>query len=479
MHTECYKSAHRPPRQRLTAERPDLTEDDVGGIMAGQRLSGSAQDLRGDPGKALFGATIGFFIGFGAVSLFGPTAHSFMQVMHLSPGQVGLLVAIPMLTGSLLRIPFGAWVDTTGGKLPFLILLTLSVIGIGGLYWMLVTLYPDHLDQAHYPLLLLFGALGGCGIATFSVGIGQVSYWYPKNRQGWALGAYAGFGNTSPGLVALILPMIIGFLGLWGAYLVSLAIVIGGIALYLVLGHNAWYFQLRHRGLTAAPAREQAGRCGQELFPQASALHTLMESARTWRTWPLVVLYFTTFGGFLALTAWLPTYWQSYFHSSAWTAVILTASFSLLSSLIRVPGGSWADTLGGEKVAAASLLTLLVGAFIMTFSASFTGSVIGEMLVAAGMGVNNAAVFRMVPHYVPDAVGGAAGWVGGLGALGGFAVPPLLGHFVEWMGPVGYARGFVIYVGLAVLSLLLTGVLALALRRERGPAPKAHIARHA
>ena len=140
--------------------------------------------LRGSPNHALFGATIGFFIGFGAVSLFGPTAHSFVQVMHLTPEQVGFLVAIPMLTGSLLRIPFGAWVDTTGGKLPFLILLILSVIGIGGLYYMLLTLYPDHLDQSHYPLLLFFGALGGCGIATFSVGIGQVSYWFPKNNPG-------------------------------------------------------------------------------------------------------------------------------------------------------------------------------------------------------------------------------------------------------------------------------------------------------
>lgn len=434
--------------------------------MTSRATSGASETLRGSPDKALFGATIGFFIGFGAVSLFGPTAHNFVQVMHLAPGQVGLLVAIPMLTGSLLRIPFGAWVDTTGGKTPFLILLMLSVVGIGGLYWMLLTLYPSHLDEAHYPWLLLFGALGGCGIATFSVGIGQVSYWFPKKRQGWALGAYAGLGNTSPGLVALILPLIIGYAGLWGAYLVSLVIVVGGIGLYLVLGHNAWYFQLRHQGLVPSDAREQAHQHGQELFPQASAIHTLAAAAKQWRTWPLVILYFTTFGGFLALTAWLPTYWQDFFKTSHWTAVILTASFSLLSSIIRVPGGSWADKFGGEPIAIASLATLLLGAIIMTFSGSFATSVIGEMLVAAGMGVNNAAVFRMVPHYVPHAVGGAAGWVGGLGALGGFAVPPLLGKFVEWLGAVGYARGFAVYIGLAIFSLLLTGVLRFALVAE-------------
>ncbi|MCB5944383.1 nitrate/nitrite transporter [Acidocella sp. KAb 2-4] len=425
--------------------------------------------LRGSPSQALNGATIGFFIGFGAVSLFGPTAHSFVKVMSLSPEQVGFLVAIPMLTGSLLRIPFGAWVDTTGGKLPFLILLILSVLGIGGLYYMLLTLYPDHLDQSHYPWLLLFGALGGCGIATFSVGIGQVSYWFPKQQQGWALAAYAGFGNTSPGLVALAMPLMITFIGLWGAYLVSLAIVVVGIGLYLRLGHNAPYFQLSHSGIPRAERCARAERAGQELFPQASALHTLMEAAAEWRTWLLVVLYFTTFGGFLALTAWFPTYWQSFFQTSHWVAVILTATFSLLSSLIRVPGGRWADRFGGELVAVISLTILLAGALLMTFSGGFLMSVIGELLVGAGMGVNNAAVFRMVPNYVPHAVGGAAGLVGGLGALGGFAVPPLLGYFVGMMGAGGYARGFVVYIGLAVLSLILTGILRLALRRPGLP----------
>ena len=423
--------------------------------------------ITGSPNKALFGATIGFFIGFGAVSLFGPTAQSFIEVMKLTPGQVGVLVAIPMLTGSLLRIPFGAWVDNNGGKLPFLLLLLLSVVGIAGLYWLLLTRYPDHLGQAQYPWLLLFGALGGCGIATFSVGIGQVSYWFPKERQGWALGTYAGLGNTSPGLVAIILPLIIAFWGLWAAYLVSIAIVVIGIALYIGLGHNAGYFQFRKAGLSRDNARTAAAAEGEEFFPNDNAFRTLVEAARQWRTWPLVLLYFTTFGGFLALTAWLATYWQTYFHTTHWAAIGLTAGFSLLSSLIRVPGGGWSDRLGGERVAIASLAVLLVGAVLMTFSSTFVISVVGEICVAIGMGVNNAAVFCMVPKYVPKAVGGASGWVGGLGALGGFAVPPLLGLFVEWYGPAGYAWGFSVYIILALLSLALTGLLLAALKRDR------------
>lgn len=433
-------------------------------------MSSAPAPLKGNPTKSLIGATVGFFIGFGAVSLFGPTAHGFIKAMQLTPEQVGLLVAIPMLTGSLFRIPFGAWVDRNGGKLPFLILLSASIIGIAGLYWMLLTLYPNHLTQSHYPWLLFFGALGGCGIATFSVGIGQVSYWYPKDHQGRALAIFAGLGNTSPGLVALILPLIILAGGLWMGYLVSLAIVIAGFALYLAIGFNAPYFQLRRRAVPPSEAKKIAVQQGQELFPAASVFKTLKDAATSWRTWPLVILYFTTFGGFLALTAWLPNFWQTFYSTSHLGAVGLTAGFSLFSSLIRVPGGSWSDRYGGEIVAAVSLAVLLVGAAIMSLSETFWLTVAGEILVGAGMGVNNAAVFKLVPHYVPDAVGGAAGWVGGLGALGGFAVPPLLGHFVEWMGPVGYARGFVVYVGLALLSLAFTALLRYALRRQQAAA---------
>ncbi len=424
-----------------------------------QTTSSSFNALKGTPHRSLIGATVGFFIGFGAVSLFGPTALTFVKLMHLDPGQVGLLVAMPMLTGSLLRIPFGAWVDRNGGKLPFLILLIASVIGIAGLYWMLLTLYPDQLTQADYPWLLFFGALGGCGIATFSVGIGQVSYWFPQAQQGKALAFYAGFGNTSPGLVAIILPLIIAVGGLWAGYLVSLVIVLSGIALYAVLGFNAPYFQQLHRASTADQAREVAKSQGQELFPATSVLRTLLDSAASWRTWPLVALYFTSFGGFLALTAWLPTFWGSFYKTPHWVALGLTAGFSLYSSLIRVPGGSWSDRFGGEKVALLAFTALLLGAGVMTLSQDFWLTVLGETLVATGMGVANAAVFKLVPHYVPHAVGGTAGWVGGLGALGGFVVPPILGHMAQAMGTIGYIRGYSVYIGLALLSIALTSLL--------------------
>jgi len=415
--------------------------------------------LKGSPNEGLFGATLGFFIGFAAVSLFGPTAHRFKEVMHLSPVLIGLLVAMPSLSGSLLRIPFSAWVDTTGGRKPFLVLLAASIVGMLGLLLVIYLLYPDRLSTSLYPLLLLLGLLSGCGIATFSVGISQVSYWFPQTRQGWALGTYAGIGNIAPGLFSFLLPIALGSWGLGGSYLAWLIFLVVGTALYYLTGRNAWYFQLRDHGVSPDEAKRAAREQGQELFPAGSLLDSLRISARVWKNWVLVILYFTTFGGFIALTAWLPTYWKSFFAVSAVTAGMLTALYSILTSVIRVVGGSVSDRIGGENTAILSLATLLIGAVLMTVSHNYGLSVVGEILMALGMGVNNAAVFKLVPQEVPEAVGGAAGWVGGLGAFGGFAIPPVMGAFVRAQGDLGYATGFVVFITLAVLSLALAYVL--------------------
>ncbi len=420
--------------------------------------------FQGNPTEGLVGATLGFFIGFAAVSLFGPTAKKFKDVMDLTPVMVGFLVAMPSLSGSLLRIPFSAWVDTTGGRKPFLVLLGLSIVGMLGLTGVIYLYYPDRLSASLYPLLLVLGLLSGCGIATFSVGISQVSYWFPQSRQGWALGTYAGIGNIAPGLFSFLLPVALASLGLGGAYLAWLVFLVVGTALYYYLGRNAWYFQLRDQGVPPEEARTEAARAGQEIFPAGSTKDSLVISARVWKTWALTAIYFTTFGGFIALTAWLPTYWQTFFKVGAVTAGTLTALYSILTSVIRVVGGSVSDRLGGERTAILSLLTMGVGAVLMMFSHNYGLSVFAEILMALGMGVGNAAVFKLVPQEVPDAVGGAAGWVGGLGAFGGFAIPPVMGAFVRAQGAPGYATGFVVYVGLALISL----VLAYVLQRNHG-----------
>ena len=413
----------------------------------------------GTPVRGLTGATLGFFIGFAAVSLFGPTAKNLKGIMGLGPLEVGFLVAAPSLSGSLLRIPFSAWVDTTGGKKPFLVLLFLSIIGMTGLFVTLHSCYPDRMTHSLYPLILLLGVLCGCGIATFSVGIGQVAYWYPKVRQGAALGSYAGIGNLAPGIFTLLLPLALVTMGLVRSYLAWLAFLAAGTFVYAIIGRNAWYFQLIARGAAAPEAKSAASELGQEIFQAGNLVDSLRLSARNWKTWALVSIYFTTFGGFIAMTAWLPVYWTSFHSATPILAGMLAAAYSITTSIVRVGGGYLSDRIGGERTGVYALLAMLAGSILMSVSGHFRISIAAEILMGIGMGVANAAVFKLVAQEIPEAVGGAAGWVGGLGAFGGFAIPPLMGIIVQVQGAGGYATGFVVFAGLALISLFLVEVL--------------------
>lgn len=410
--------------------------------------------LKGTPKQGLTGTTLGFFFGFAAVSLYGPTASHFKEALDLSPALLGLLVAIPSLSGSLLRIPFGAWVDTTGGKKPFFILMLLSVIGLGGITLLLNTSYPDGMDGT-YGLILFFGFLSGCGIATFSVGIGQTSYWFPQKKQGMALGTYAGLGNLAPGLFSLIIPVYLEHYGFISAYFAWFLFLLIGTVIYGIIGYNAYYFQYRKAGYSTEESKNYSQEKGQEIFPSGGVKDSLKNSAKIKNTWALVVLYFTTFGGFIALTAWFPTYWSEFQAFSPVKAGAFTAIFSLLASGIRVPGGSLADKMGGEKVAMLSMSLVLIAAVILFFTHTIVLGITAAIILAFGMGVNNAAVFKLVPIYVPKSVGGAAGWVGGLGAFGGFAIPPIMGAIADLYGKVGYAKGFIVFALLAVIDIVV------------------------
>ncbi len=408
--------------------------------------------VKGTPARGLLGTTLGFFFGFAAVSLYGPTAVKFKEAMELSPALIGILVAIPSLTGSLLRIPFGAWVDITGGRKPFLILLGLSLAGLGGITLLLHLAYPSDM-RGLYGLILFLGMLSGCGIATFSVGVGQTSYWFPVKKQGIALGTYAGMGNLAPGIFSLILPVYLQHYGFISAYSAWFIFLLAGLIIYYFVGINSFYFQLKKNGIPVCDSRKKAKELGQELFPSGNIRNSLARSVKSLNTWKLILLYFTTFGGFIALTAWFPIYWTDFHNYSPVKAGILTSVFSIFASLIRVAGGTISDRAGGEKTAMYSVLIVLLSSLIMSFSGSAATGLAASVLMAAGMGINNAAVFKLLPVYVPEAIGGAAGWVGGLGAFGGFILPPILGSFVSVIGPEGYSRGFLMFSLLSILSL--------------------------
>ncbi len=415
------------------------------------RASQDAAAVRGTRPQALWLATLGFFGGFAGVSIFGPMVPKFTELLGLSPFEAGILAAIPSLTGSLLRIPFGAAVERAGGRRPFVALLALANLGVLGLLALLATAYPGHMAGTYW-LLLAIGALIGCGIATFSVGIAQVSYWFPKGDQGGALGTYAGLGNTSPGVSTMVLPIVVGSIGMLGAYAIWFAVLLGVTIVYALFIRDAPWFQLtaRRRPVDTATLIELGGG---DQAPSGGAVSGLRQAATVPGTWALVFLYFLSFGGFLAFTSWLPTYWHEMYGSDLRNAGVLAAAFSLASALIRVPGGLLSDRLSIRYALSLNFVLMLAGTLVLAFSGSFWLSLGATIAVALGMGLQNAIVFKLLPSYVPGAVGGASGWVGGLGALGGFVIPPLMGVGTSLAGgPEAYARGFLPFAALIVLA---------------------------
>ncbi len=409
----------------------------------------------GTPARGLAAATLGFFFASAAISLFGPSAAMLMEVMEMSPSQLGLLVAIPTLSGSLLRIPMGASVDVNGGRKSFLFLMIVSIIGLAGLSILLTTNYPHNM-QGTYWLILLFGCLSGFGIASFSVGSGQSSYWYPKSKQGIVLGIFAGLGNLGAGVFAILLPLLLTAVGFVPAYYIWTGMLLVGTIVYYFMSCNAYYFQYKAKGLSPAESRELAQEAGQELFPAGNLKESLKISAAIPETWVLLLSYFVTFGGFIALTAWFPTFWQKTHGLSATMAGLYTAIFASLATVLRIPAGKMADKVGGITMSMTALATLTVATILMAFVHNLYISIFCVTIIAITFGMNNASVMRLVPEYIHKSVGGASGWIGGLGAFGGFVFPPILGEVASRMGVTGYYRGFLLFAVLSIVSIVVS-----------------------
>jgi MFS transporter, NNP family, nitrate/nitrite transporter len=410
--------------------------------------------LAGNAQKSLTAATLGFFFGAMAISLFGPSSGVFADSMNLSPFQIGLLVAVPSLSGSLLRIPLGATVDVNGGRKSFITLMILSVIGLIGLSLLFTFCYPDNMKDLYYVILLL-GCLSGCGIATFSVGASQTSYWFVKSKQGFALGIFGGLGTASAGVLALALPAILKTFGFTNAYYILTFVMLLGCIIYIILSNNAPYFQLMKHGFTKEESKIKAQEYGQELFPAGNVKESLRISAKIPQTWMLVATYFTTFGGFIALTSWFPTFWQKGQSLDLIQAGLLTATFAILAALCRIPGGKMADKLGGVKVSIFSLVVVAITGVIMTLPLGWIPLFICTIVMAVAFGFNNAAVMKLVPVYVSQSVGGASGWIGGLGAFGGFVIPPLMGKMTELYPDKGYGLGFILFTIFSLLNIAI------------------------
>jgi NNP family nitrate/nitrite transporter-like MFS transporter len=353
------------------------------------------------------------FAVFGSVSAMMPILR---KMLDLSPIQVSIAVAIPVLLGSLGRIPLGILTDKYGGRLVFSIVMICSFVPAILMGWV-----------GSYVQLVLCGFFIGIALASFSVGVGFTSGWYPPERQGMALGVY-GAGNVGQSLAAFGSPLLAGAFGFkWGFWTFGIVLFVW-LLLFLSLARNA--------------PRKGA----------AKSVKDMLRPLRESKSWVLSLYYFLTFGGFVAMSIYLPTFLTEMFKFTPQNAGLRTAGFVLVATAMRPVGGMLADKIGG--------LTILKWVFPITalmaiFMAcpSFITFTVGALGMAAAIGLGNGAVFKLVPEYFPNAVGSVTGLVGAAGGLGGFFPPLVVGSIKQATG--AFTLGFIFLAVFAIVCLIV------------------------
>jgi NNP family nitrate/nitrite transporter-like MFS transporter len=373
-------------------------------------------------------AFLHFDLSFMIWVLLGALGVSISESLGLSAAQKGLMVAVPILSGSLMRIPLGLLSDRFGGRR----------VGIGMLIGLFVPLLVGWRAGTSLGTLLGVGLMLGVAGASFAVVLPLASRWYPPERQGIVMGIAAA-GNSGTVVANLVAPRIAASVG-WHNVLALTTIP---LAVVLVA------FCLLAKDSPMRVARQSLG--------------GYLGALRERELWWFCLFYSVTFGGYVGLSSFMPLLLRDQYHLTAVTAGYLTALAALAGSGLRPVGGWVADRVGGVRL----LSVLLVGIVAMYAAASSLPSIapMFAVLVTAMvcLGLGNGAVFQLVPQCFRRRIGIATGVVGAVGGLGGFLLPMTLGQFKQHSG--SYAPGFLLLGGLATLALVL--LRALMARSER------------
>lgn len=375
----------------------------------------AVQSQRGaTPALAL--STLAFAGAFAVWTIFSILGVKIKRDLGLSDAEFGLLAGTPILTGSLTRVVLGVFADRFGGRIVNLIVLLLAAASTVAL------------SYAHtYPQMLL-AALGlGLAGGSFAAGVAYVSKFFPKEKQGSALGVY-GAGNVGAAITNFGAPFVMAALGwqsvarIWAAALVLLALV--------------FFFGAKDEPELAAR------RAAKAKSPPFLAQFAPLKKLQVWR---FSLYYFFNFGAFVALSLWLPRYLVGVYHLDLKTAGVLAAGFSLPAAAFRIFGGWLSDRLGARRVMYASFIVAVVATFLLSYPATTyvvdgikgpiqfriaTGlPVFMTVLVVLGffMSLGMAAVFKHIPVYYPKDIGAVGGLVGMIGGLGGFVLPIAFG----------------------------------------------------
>ena len=378
--------------------------------------------------RALALVTIGFGVNFWAWALLSPLGPVYLE--RGLTADASLIVAIPVLVGSLGRIAMGGLTDRFGGHLMFPLVSLITVIPV---------LFLGFVGQYTYPTLLVGGFFLGIAGTTFAIGVPFVNSWFPPAKRGMATGLYGvGMGGTA--ISAFTTVPLVDAAGSAAPFIVTAV----ALVLYAVL---AWLF------MPDAPTWKPSGK---------SMLSQTLLAMRQKVTWQACYLYALSFGGYVAFSVFLPTMLKNWYGLTTADASFRMAGFVIVAVIMRPLGGTLSDRIGAVRTLLISYVAVALAALMLAFQPALMPlGTIDFIVMAAGLGLGSGAVFALVAQAAdPSVVGSVTGFVGAAGGLGGF-VPPLV------MGAIHASSGSY-SLGIVLLLMATLGAVVVTLFVARG-----------
>ncbi|MFW8604210.1 NarK/NasA family nitrate transporter [Rhizobium leguminosarum] len=408
----------------------------------------------GEPAKALWISTVAFTLCFAVWTIFAIIGIRIKQDLGLNEAEFGLLVGTPVLTGSLVRIVLGIWTGRYGGRLVY----TLTMLAAA-----LATFLLSYAQT--YTQMLIAGLGVGLAGGSFAVGVAYVSPFFPAEKQGTALGIF-GAGNVGAAVTKFAAPFVLLAWG-WQAVAEIWAVCLALMAIVF------WFTTTDDPAYRLRRERRVASRSFAEEFAP-------LQNVQVWR---FSLYYFFAFGGFVALSLWLPRYLVGVYGFNLETAGMIAAAYSIPGSIFRAFGGVLSDKKGARSVMYTMLAVSAVATLILSLPAASgvgTGPAFGitpvifiVVIFVLGffMSLGKAAVYKHIPVYYPENVGAVGGIVGMMGGLGGFILPIAFGLLKDMTGL--WSSCFLLLFAIVVISLIWMHLSVKQLSRQGHSAPLA------
>lgn len=411
---------------------------------------------RSDQYRALGLSTFAFTVCFAVWTIFSIIGVKIKQDLGLSDTQFGLLVATPILTGSVSRIFLGVWTEQYGGRIMFPLQMLITSVAV----WLLTSVET-------YEIFLL-AALGlGLAGGSFIVGVAYTSRWFEKDRQGTALGIF-GAGNVGAAVTNFAAPFLVVALG-WEDTARIYAVVLAATAVLFYIFAKTDPVQIERKRTGAGPVSAGAQ----------------LEPLKNMQVWRFATYYFFVFGAFVALASFLPRYYVGAYGLELTTAGVFAGLYSLPGSIFRALGGWLSDKWGARTVMYITFIVSLAILFVLSYPQTsyivsgihgpiefHLGVSVGffvALTVALGfvMSLGKAAVYKHIPVYYPHHVGSVGGLVGMIGGLGGFVLPITFGILLDWTGV--WTAPFMLLFVLVAVSTIWMHIAIRRMERARHP----------